>query len=105
MKEARDLQQQRKYNAQGVSMPRLNPFTLQMQITRLFEQGQSVFAVPKVEDWLQERGYDPAEFDILFHEKPAPPGSDQVMVVEIELKRLDGSPVDPWLQDEANRHA
>ena len=86
-------------------MPRLDPFTLQMQINRLFEQGQAFFAGPKVEDWLRERGYDPADFEILFHEKPAPPGSDRVKVVEIELKRRDGGDVDPWLQDEANRHS
>lgn len=86
-------------------MPRMNPFTLQMQINRLFEQGQAFFATPKVEDWLRERGYDPAEFEILFHQTPAPPGSDRVMEVEIELRRRDGSPVDPWLQEEANRHS
>ncbi|MEM7770856.1 MAG: hypothetical protein AAF327_10130 [Cyanobacteria bacterium P01_A01_bin.37] len=85
-------------------MPRLDPFTLQMQINRLFEQGQSFFAAPKVEDWLRERGYDPSEFEILFHEKPAPPGSEQVILVEIELKRRDGHDVDPWLQSEVNRH-
>lgn len=85
-------------------MPRLDPFTLQMQINRLFEQGQSFFAAPKVEDWLRERGYDPSEFEILFHEKPAPPGSEQVISVEIELKRRDGHDVDPWLQSEVNRH-
>ncbi|MEM9447785.1 MAG: hypothetical protein AAGA75_04545 [Cyanobacteria bacterium P01_E01_bin.6] len=85
-------------------MPRLDPFSLHMQINRLFEKGQSFFAAPKVEDWLRERGYDPSEFEILFHEKPAPPGSEQVILVEIELKRRDGHDVDPWLQSEVNRH-
>lgn len=85
-------------------MPRYNPYTLQMQITRMFEQGQSVFATLKVQDWLKERNYDPAEYDILFHQKPAPPGSGQVIAVEIELRRKDGTAVDPWLQQEINRH-
>lgn len=93
------------YIHSGLAMPRLDPFTLQMQISRLFEQGQSFFARPKVEDWLQERGYDPAMFHILFHERPAPPGSDRVTMVEIELQHRDGSPVDPWLQNEVNRHS
>jgi hypothetical protein len=33
----------------------INPYTLQMQITRLFDQGQSFFATIKVQDWLKER--------------------------------------------------
>jgi hypothetical protein len=86
-------------------MGRLNPFSLQMQITRMFEQGQSLFAITKVQEWLKERNQNPAEFDILFHQKPAPPGSQEVMVVEIELRRKDGTPVDPWLQEQANLHA
>ena len=86
-------------------MGRLNPYTLQMQITRLFEQGQSFFATLKVQDWLRERKEDPANYEIIFHQKPAPPGSNEVIAVEIELRRRDGQPVDPWLQQEANRHA
>lgn len=86
-------------------MPRFNPYTLQMQITRMFEQGQSMFATLKVQDWLKERQHDPAEYEILFHQKPAPPGSGEVIVVEIELRRKDGQPVDPWLQQEVNRHS
>lgn len=85
-------------------MARINPHTLQMQITRMFEQGQSFFAITKVQDWLKERGEDPANYDIIFHEKPAPPGSDLVKVIEIELQRRDGQPVDEWLQQEVNRH-
>lgn len=85
-------------------MARINPYTLQMQITRMFEQGQSLFATTKVQDWLRERKEDPANYDILFHEKPAPPGSGLVIVMEIELRRRDGQPVDPWLQEEVNRH-
>ncbi|NMG08378.1 hypothetical protein [Brasilonema sp. UFV-L1] len=86
-------------------MGRLNPYTLQMEITRMFENGQSFFATTKVYDWLKERNHNPADYDILFHQKPAPPGSKSVMVVEIELRRKDGQPVDPWLQEQANLHA
>ncbi|MGI0491921.1 hypothetical protein ACN4EG_08915 [Alkalinema pantanalense CENA528] len=86
-------------------MPRLNPYTLQMQITRMFQQGQSLFAPMKVQEWLKERGHNPAEYNILFHQKPAPPGSGEVMVTEIELKRKDGQAVDDWLQQEVNRWA
>ncbi|HEY9816157.1 MAG TPA: hypothetical protein V6D20_10230 [Candidatus Obscuribacterales bacterium] len=86
-------------------MPRINPFTLQMQITRLFEQGQSFFATTKVQDWLRERNEDPEMYTVQFHERPAPPGEAAAMVIEIELQRRDGQPVDEWLQAEANRHA
>lgn len=86
-------------------MGRLNPYTLQMQITRMYEQGQSLFAQMKVQDWLKERNQDPAAYDIVFHQKPAPPGAETVMVVEIELRRKDGQLVDPWLQEQANLHA
>ena len=86
-------------------MARINPYTLQMQITRMFEQGQSFFATTKVQDWLKERQEDPNAYEVIFHQKPAPPGSDLVMIVEIELRRRDGQPVDPWLQQEVNRHS
>jgi len=83
-------------------MGRLNPYTLQMQITQMFDQGQSFFALTKVQDWLKEHNQNPSDFEIIFHKKPAPPGSKKVMVIEIELKRKDGQPVDPWLQAQAN---
>ena len=86
-------------------MARLNPYTLQMQITRMFEQGQSLFAITKVQDWLKERNQNAADYEIIFHQKPAPPGSNEVITVEIELRRRDGQPVDPWLQEQANLHA
>ena len=86
-------------------MPRFNPYTLQMQITRMFEQGQSFFTTLKVQDWLRERNQEPADYDIIFHQKPAPPGSDAVIAIEIELRRKDGKPVDAWLQEQANLHA
>ncbi len=85
-------------------MPRFNPYTLQMQLTRMFEQGQSMFATMKVQDWLRERKEDPAAYEIQFIEQPAPPGSGLVKQITVELRRKDGQPVDPWLQQEINRH-
>jgi hypothetical protein len=86
-------------------MPRYNPYTLQMQLTRMFAEGQSLFATQKVQDWLRERHEDPDAYEITFHQQPAPPGSPEVLVIEVELRRLDGQPVDVWLQEEVNRHA
>lgn len=86
-------------------MPQHNPFTLQMQITRMFHEGQSLFATMKVQDWLRERKEDPSAYDIRFHERPAAPGSGLVKQIEIELHRKDGQPVEPWLQQELNRQA
>jgi hypothetical protein len=86
-------------------MGRLNPYSLQLQITRMFEQGQSFFATTKVQEWLKERGHNPMDYDIFFHQKPAPVGSKEVMIVEIELRRKDGQPVDSWLQEQANLQA
>ncbi|MEM9215878.1 MAG: hypothetical protein AAGD25_16235 [Cyanobacteria bacterium P01_F01_bin.150] len=86
-------------------MARLNPHTLQMQITRMFEHGQSMFAVTKVQDWLRERGEDPSVYVITFHEEPAPPSSNLVKMITIQLERTDDIPVDEWLQSEVNRHA
>lgn len=86
-------------------MARLNPHTLQMQITRMFQNGQTMFALTKVQDWLKERGEDPGTYLITFHEEPAPPESGLVKVITIGLERNDGIPVDEWLQDEVNRHA
>jgi hypothetical protein len=84
-------------------MPRYNPYTLQMQLTRMFAEGQSFFALNKVQDWLRERNQDPSEYEIIFHQKPAPPGSGEIAAIEVELRRLDGQPVDSWLNDEINR--
>jgi hypothetical protein len=83
-------------------MGRLNPYNLQMQITQMFTQGQSFFALTKVQDWLKEHNQNPLEYEVIFHQKPALPGSKEVMVIEIELKRKDGQPVDPWLQGQIN---
>ncbi|NJL89664.1 MAG: hypothetical protein HC916_07590 [Coleofasciculaceae cyanobacterium SM2_1_6] len=83
-------------------MSRINPYNLQMQITRLFQEGQGIFATIKVQDWLRSNNHNPAEYDILFHKKPAPPGSQLVMIIEIELRRKDDQPVDTWLQEQVN---
>lgn len=85
-------------------MPRLNLYSLSMQISRMFDQGQSLFCTIKVQDWLRQRNQDPNDYDILFHKKPAPPESGLIEMVEIELRRKDGQPVDPWLQAEVNRY-
>lgn len=81
-------------------MARFSPYTLQMQITRMFIEGQSFFATTKVQDWLRERGQDPQSYEIRFHKKPAPPGSQEVFAIDIELRRRDGQPVDPWLLEQ-----
>lgn len=86
-------------------MARFSPYTLQMQLTRMFAEGQSFFAVTKVQDWLRERQEDPAAYEILFQKKPAPPGSQLVFVVEVVLKRRDGQPVEPWLLEQLNQHS
>ncbi|MFM6200521.1 MAG: hypothetical protein ACKPE1_15520, partial [Dolichospermum sp.] len=70
-------------------MSRINPYRLQMQITQMFAQGQSFFALTKVQDWLKEHNQNPSDYEIIFHKKPAPPGSKEVMIIEIELKRQD----------------
>ncbi len=84
-------------------MPINNPFTIRMQITRMFEQGQSLFAELKVQDWLKERNHNPKDYIIRFHQKMAPVGSASAMNVEIELLRKDGQPVDEWLLQELQR--
>ncbi|MEM8828849.1 MAG: hypothetical protein AAGE96_05760 [Cyanobacteria bacterium P01_G01_bin.19] len=85
-------------------MARINIYSLSMQISRMFEQGQSFFCEIKVQDWLRERNENPKDYDILFHEKPAPPGSGLVMMREIELRRKDGQPVEAWLQEDINSY-
>lgn len=86
-------------------MALLNPYSLRLQITRMFEQGQSFFAPPKVETWLREHQVDPKDYEIRFVQKMAPVGSEAAMLIWIELRRRDGQPVDPWLQAEVNRDA
>lgn len=86
-------------------MARFSPYTLQIQLTRMFAEGQSFFAVSKVQDWLRERNENPQDYDIIFHKKPAPPGSEAVFLIEVELQRHDGKPVEDWIQQELNRHS
>ena len=84
-------------------MPQVNPFTIRMQVTKMFEQGQSLFAELKVQDWLKERNHNPRDYVIRFHQKMAPVGSNSSVIVEIELTRKDGQPVDEWLSQEITR--
>ena len=86
-------------------MPQVNPFTIRMQVARMFEQGQSLFAELKVQDWLKERNHNPKDYVIHFHQKMAPVGSNSSVMLEIELIRKDGQPVDEWLLQEINRHS
>ncbi len=86
-------------------MARINIHSLSMQISRMFEQGQSFFCGIKVQDWLKERNENPDDYEILFHEKPAPPGSGLIIMREIELRRKDGKPVEAWLQEDINSYS
>jgi hypothetical protein len=86
-------------------MAKINPFTIRMQVARMFAQGQSLFAEMKVQDWLKERNHNPKDFIIRFHQKMAPVGANSSMIVEIELVRKDGQPLDQWLQQEINRQS
>lgn len=81
----------------------INRFTIRMQIARMFEQGQPIFAEIKVQDWLKDRNHNPKDYLIRFHKKLAPVGSTSSVNIEIELIRKDGQPVDEWLQTELNR--
>lgn len=83
-------------------MPQHNPFSVRLQIERMFQSGQSLFAKTKVEDWLKQRNEDPANYEIIFHKQPAPPGSRSVISISIELQRKDGQPVDEWLLTQLN---
>jgi hypothetical protein len=85
-------------------MPRFQPYTLQMQISRMFQERQGFFAMTKVQDWLRERNENPEDYEISFRQYPAPPESGLVMMTDVELRRKDGQPVDEWLQQEVNRH-
>ncbi len=78
-------------------MSRHTPYNIQLQVSRMFQDGQAMFASIKVQDWLKERSEDPADYSITFNKKPAPVGSRAVQTVEIVLKRKDGEPVADWL--------
>ena len=83
-------------------MSQHNPHSIQLQINRMFENGQSLFAKTKVDDWLKQRNEDPLDYEIIFNKIPAPVGSRAVMTTQIELQRKDGAPVDEWLLAQLN---
>jgi hypothetical protein len=83
-------------------MAQHNPHSIQLQINRMFESGQSLFAKTKVEDWLKQRNEDPTDYEIIFNKQPAPVGSRAVMAIKIELQRKDGQPLDEWLLAQLN---
>jgi hypothetical protein len=83
-------------------MSQHNPHSIQLQINRMFESGQSLFAKTKVDDWLKQRNEDPFDYDIIFKKTPAPVGSKAIMIVQVELQRKDGAPVDEWLLAQLN---
>ncbi len=85
-------------------MARFAPHDLQLQITRMFTEGQSFFAKIKVQDWLKERNENPDDYEIAFNKRPAPAGSNLVFVVDIQLTRKDGQAVDPWLLEQIQIH-
>lgn len=84
-------------------MARFSPYGIQVQLTRMFDSGQSFFATTKVQDWLREHNQDPQAYEIIFHKKPALPGSEAIFLIEVELRRRDGQPVEAWLLRELNQ--
>jgi len=60
-------------------MGRLNSIHTTNADYSMFEQGQSLFATMKVQDWLKERNQNPADYEIIFI-KTCSPGSKEVMV-------------------------
>ena len=83
-------------------MAQHNPHSIQLQINRMYESGQSLFAKTKVEDWLKQRNENPADYNIIFNKQPAPVGSRAVMTIAIELQRKDGQLIDEWLLAQLN---
>jgi hypothetical protein len=81
-------------------MAKYTPYNLQLQISRMFQDGQSLFASIKVQDWLKERNENPADYEISFTKRSAAPGSREVQVIDINLKRKDGQPVADWLLEQ-----
>jgi hypothetical protein len=78
-------------------MARHNPFSIQLQVTKLFADGQGFFATLKVQEWLKMRGENPDDYQIAFQKRPAAPGSGQVEAIAIHLTRKDEQPVDSSL--------
>jgi hypothetical protein len=85
-------------------MARFSPYSLQLQITRLFKDGQSFFATAKVEQWLIERGEDPQAYRISFQKQPAPADSGLPFIMETQLQRRDDQPVADWLLKQLAEH-
>jgi hypothetical protein len=86
-------------------MARFSPYSLELQITRLFKDGQSFFAASKVEQWLMERGENPQNYTIIFVRQEAPAGSDLPFLIKTELKRKDGQAVEDWLIQQLQENA
>ena len=86
-------------------MARFSPYSLQLQLTRMFRDGQSFFAVSKVEQWLLEKGEDPLGYQISFQKQPAPAGSEMPYLIEVQLKRRNGKPVDEWILEQLQERA
>jgi hypothetical protein len=84
-------------------MPRYNPYDLQLQITRMFVEGQDFFAVTKVQDWLQYLRQNPNDFEIRFRKKAASADSGLPYNIEVVLSRKDGEPVDPFLLEQLSQ--
>jgi hypothetical protein len=78
-------------------MARHNPFSIQLQVAKLFADGQGFFATLKVQEWLKMRGEDPEDYAIGFRKGPAAPGSGQVEAIAIILTRKDEQTVDASL--------
>lgn len=83
-------------------MAKFDPFNLQLQITRMFAEGQDLFALNRVQDWLRYLQQDPNDFEIRFRKKAAP-DRQPPFTIEIVLQRKDGQPVDPFLVEMLNR--
>jgi hypothetical protein len=86
-------------------MARFSPYSLELQITRLFKDGQSFFATSKVEQWLMERGENPQNYKITFTKQTAPTGSELPFLIKTELQRRDGLAVEDWLIQQLQENA
>lgn len=86
-------------------MARFSPYSLELQITRLFKDGQSFFATAKVEQWLMERGENPQNYKISFNRETAPAGSELPFLIKTELQRRDGQAVEDWLIKQLQENA
>ena len=86
-------------------MARFSPYSLELQITRLFKDGQSFFATSKVEQWLMERGENPQNYKIMFTKQTAPTGSELPFLIKTELQRRDGQAVEDWLIQQLQENA